>query len=105
MGKGGAFLSARSLLREANNKAAATAADPIAAPAIAAAPLHDPMLLSSFLLTTVTPLPCLDLVLARDDYPRLNKDQPSVRTSVKWPATAAAAAIAGLTRWVRAPGP
>src|SRR5262245_12129526 len=29
----------------------------------------------------------------------------SRRTSVKWPVTAAAAAIAGLTRWVRPPGP
>jgi hypothetical protein len=27
------------------------------------------------------------------------------RTSVKCPATAAAAAMAGLTRWVRPPGP
>ena len=27
------------------------------------------------------------------------------RTSVKWPATAAAAAIAGLTKWVRPAGP
>ena len=28
-----------------------------------------------------------------------------LRTSVKWPVTAAAAAMAGLTRWVRPPGP
>src|SRR5690606_20588818 len=29
----------------------------------------------------------------------------SSRTSVRWPVMAAAAAIAGLTRWVRPPGP
>src|SRR5690606_13234932 len=29
----------------------------------------------------------------------------SSRTSMKWPVTAAAAAMAGLTRWVRPPAP
>ena|GEM_PF-3512659 len=58
MGKVGSFLSARSLRREAYNNAAATAAEPIAAPASAAAPVQDAAftsVVSSFLLTPITP--------------------------------------------------
>ncbi len=44
-------------------------------------------------------------VLGKGFHPLSPQAWTSSRTSMKWPVTAAAAAMAGLTRWVRPPAP